>query len=90
MIKERKENRDSTNSVLLSQEGRVSERVELLLSLAHERVETSLHIRKLLSDVVHEHLFPPQANKMNELRVSPRSLDLPTIPEVSTRKDEPG
>lgn len=50
------EGRAQTYPVLLAQEGRVAKRVELVLRLAHERVESSLHVWQLLSDVVHEDL----------------------------------
>ena len=35
---------------------RIAERVQLLLRLAHERVQPRLHIRQLVPDMVHEHL----------------------------------
>jgi hypothetical protein len=47
---------DEGAAVLLAEEGRIAESVELLLSLAHEGVETSLHVGKLVADVVHEDL----------------------------------
>lgn len=83
---ELKERRKGTNPVLLSEEGRVSERVEFLLSLTHESVETSLHIGKLLSDMVHEHLLP-QRPKRNDLKVSPRSRAFRPIPTQTTRRE---
>lgn len=40
----------------LAEEGAVAKRVELLLRLAHERVEPCLHVGQLVADVVHEDL----------------------------------
>jgi len=48
--------RCQTYAVLLSKEGGVAKRVELLLRLSHERIETGLHVRQLFANVVHQDL----------------------------------
>ena len=42
--------------VLVAVNRRVTERVQLLLRLAHERVQPRLHVRQLVPDMVHEDL----------------------------------
>ncbi len=34
----------------------ISERVQLLLRLAHKRVQARLHLGQLITDMVHQHL----------------------------------
>jgi hypothetical protein len=42
--------------MLFAKERRVAKVVELLLSLTHQRVESSFHIRQFVSNMVHEDL----------------------------------
>lgn len=42
--------------VLLAEERGIAKRVELLLRLAHQRVQAGLHVGQLLSDMVHQDL----------------------------------
>jgi hypothetical protein len=45
-----------TNPMLFAKERRVSKGIELLLSLAHQRIEPSFHIGQLVSNMIHENL----------------------------------
>jgi hypothetical protein len=42
--------------MLFTKERRIAKIVQLLLSLTHQRVEPSFHIRQLVSNMVHEDL----------------------------------
>ena len=60
---------------------RVPKRVQLLLRLAHERVQARLHVRQLVADVVHEHL-------VERLREIPRAVLVRNVPVRSVIAEE--
>jgi hypothetical protein len=64
-----------TSLIGVAVNGLITERIELLLRLTHERVEPRFHIRQLIAYIIHKHL-----NRRKE-QIRPRRL---------TRKKEHG
>lgn len=56
--------------VTITVSGRVTEGIQLLLGLSHQRIQSRLHIRQLVTNVVHEDLVEGPGEVLSTVLVS--------------------